>query len=76
MGSSLINTFIYLFIYYIAILNIALVFYARPQFLGRFSFNYGNPPIRFLFAVLLLLASIGLGVLTCILRYFNSIIIF
>ncbi|PIK14807.1 MAG: hypothetical protein CES88_10755 [Halobacteriovorax sp. JY17] len=75
MDSKLILIFLTIFFYYVAMLNITLVFFARPDFLKRFSFNYGNFQIRCLFALLLFVSSAFLGFMTCILRYFNSIII-
>lgn len=75
MDSNLVITFTAIFLYYIVILNITLVFFARPDFLKRFSFNYGNVQIRVVFALLLFLSSACLGVFACVLRYFNSIIV-
>ncbi|OUR98710.1 hypothetical protein A9Q84_04660 [Halobacteriovorax marinus] len=75
MGTELGKTYIYSFIYYIILLNIVLVFFSRPKFLERFSFNYGSKKIRAIFGILLFLSSFLIGSITYVIRYYNGIIL-
>jgi hypothetical protein len=75
MSSELGRVYIFAFIYYIILLNAALLFFARPTFLERFSFGFGTIRTRASLGVLLFITSFLLGTITYIFRIFNGMLV-
>ncbi len=69
-----IKLFILAIVLYVVVLNVSLVFSARPRFFFKKENSQGEV-LKVVFLLLLFIASFWLGIQTYIMKLFNSVIV-